>query len=363
MTEEQIEVFVRENADVLTHNAFLGAHKPAGFIEMGDIASFPLLPNLLGNRNGYIEVKKQGGFLSADNNDMRYSAAGLEASGTIYFEIWLNWLEDREKMIPGWIFAMFDPAAYTSIRREDRKKKEAEGKQVSEVTAVTPGVLAVVLTDENENPFACVAFEDIPKLLTRLYLLCPDSDREKWGLPDIDGLTPAANEEYWNQYTKYYDKRIRQYHNIKWNKESGGIIEVNWHIPFRNLADIATVTMIGSDPDPAEEYKLAVYNAAHPKNPEIKPHKYYGSEALIKQRLNAVKEAAQDRRIPDPAAMHQLREDKREKIARATGKPCHGNIILTSGEIQRYFETITDPKKVSDMKFDIAIGYVADKDW
>ena len=339
MDYKQAEQFILDNRDLFLTSVYLMPGSPAeivmsseidgkvkevrpAYIEGADYVSLPVLGN-----NGNLEVKANGQFLTQDNNDM--GKTYLEESGTLYFEMFLNWIPNRrEDMCQGWIHALINPAEYTEIRRERR----LAGIEKNKVTAQPWGALAIVLLTEAQRPFACVAFENIGKLIERLRSLCPDPVR--WGLYNIRDLEPAQNKEYWDQYTKYWDGTQHKYHNIAWNRRHGGIIESDWHIPLSELQDLATVTMIGADPDPAEEYRLAREYAQSNKdrNGNPKPSTgYYGSVELITKRLEALKSISAQRGDMARVYPDQVRK-ARQDMERKTGKAGH---FLTEAQMKQ----------------------------
>ena len=106
----------------------------------------------------------------------------------------------------------------------------------------------------SEKPFACIAFEDIERLRTRITECIPsDWDITNWNIP------PLSDTEYWKRHIDFDNNGFST--EGAWNPANGGMIQNCWHIPLRRLLDIATVTMIGeSDPRigawTAEQYDL-----------------------------------------------------------------------------------------------------------
>ena len=56
-------------------------------------------------------------------------------------------------------------------------------------------------------------------------------------------MPSLADKKYWGRYIDDIGKAVQ------WDLEKGGMIKNMWYIPFKTLASIATVTMIG-DADP-----------------------------------------------------------------------------------------------------------------
>ena len=147
---------------------------------------------------GGLEVKTISEYLFRDN-DMD------EPSGTLPFELWSNTERDKH----GWLLALLYP--------ELRLKQEDE----QPVHAVQP-VLFCFLLVSYLGPFACIMFEDFPALAERLKELALGK-----GFQLDPEHIPVGNEA------------------TDWQKDDPYIINNMWHIPFDNIQDLATVTMIG----------------------------------------------------------------------------------------------------------------------
>lgn len=189
----------------------------------------------------YDEIKSINGFLRKDE-----AYNHNEKTGTIPFEIFHKWSWNPAPRFPyaGWILALFNPELLIEIKKKNSPMPTG---------AVTPSTLAFILFDGiegEEEPFCCIAFENIPDLRRRIMDCLPSEwDLENWNLPDL------TNKEYWQRYINFDNHGFSQ----KWDEGRGGMIQNCWHIPFKSLADLATVTMIGEDkinlsnPDPAQE--------------------------------------------------------------------------------------------------------------
>lgn len=144
---------------------------------------------------GSIEVKTAWNFLFRTNDEN-------EETGTIGIELWSN--ETRKQ--PGFLPAILNP-------------ENAATKQ----PAVQP--LAVVyLLMAYSMPFAGIVFDDVKALIARL-----EDYGKRIGF-DIHAQLPCGE-----------DAR-------DWKPGEALLIQNMWHIPFRELADLATVTMIGGKP-------------------------------------------------------------------------------------------------------------------
>ena len=131
---------------------------------------------------------------------------------------------------PGWLFALFNPLYY-------RDAREDEGHTA---TASTFDKLAFVLRDEKEDPFACIMFDDIPRLRKCIAMLTPPIVKGEWDTLNLK-IPPRSEEAYWRRYRR-------------WDKDTGGMIGNCWHIPFSKILHLATVTMIGADPEIKPSY-------------------------------------------------------------------------------------------------------------
>jgi len=172
-----------------------------------------------------IEVKAIGNktFLTRNNN-------GSEASGTIEFELWSNaWgeegnrrvLKDRSVWTHGWLYGYLHPVDHNA---------DLEQRNIDARTTV-PQTLLYVLFDENERPFATVAFENFSKLVERLKSIAP------WKL------------DPWE--VKFGRRRF----NTMDNPAKSYLLDNMWHVPFDMISDLATVTMINQDPELKETEK------------------------------------------------------------------------------------------------------------
>lgn len=186
------------------------------------------------NGNANKEVKAITNFLTRDNDHG-------ERTGTISFEIFQSWIPDHyENMYAGWLLSAYNPDTYNVIKRErEQLHFQRTGEWHYLGSAKRPGRYAFILFDEREKPLASVVFEDVPKLLNRLRLLCPDTIN--WGIPNPRKLIPAADREYWNTWDSFPDKQKGKGY---WDREHGGMIYNMWHIPLATLEDLATVTII-----------------------------------------------------------------------------------------------------------------------
>ena len=158
--------------------------------------------------------------------------------------------------------SLFNPESYSQIKKNNGAPDKVK----------RPGTLVFFLFHGiplQEKPFACVAFEDIERLKDRICECLPF----EWNVKNWMGIPPLSDSEYWNQFVKLEDHGF----NRKWDPERGGMIQNCWHIPFRTLADMATVTLIGKDP--------------------VFTHKSAEIETLMKTRFDYVKRQANGRRI------------------------------------------------------------------
>lgn len=194
-----------------------------------------------GNLNGNIEIKTFRYLLTRDN-DGDATTGTVSVGGSLPFEIFHN---SSDNAYAGWLPSMYSPEQYNKI-------KEQHGR---EERATLEGVLAFVLWSESkQKPFATVVFENenVLELLKRLITLCPDADHpENWGLSfeDITRQIPCSTVRYWDQYRgrKNFDK-VRGGLGIYDGRNT-------WYVPFDQLADLATVTIIGEQVNEQEEMK------------------------------------------------------------------------------------------------------------
>lgn len=315
MTDQKAENFVKQFAwYLLPEDVYINPTRPNGYIEGADWQSFSLFKG-----NGDIEVKRKNNFLTRGNNNG-------EATGTISFELFQNKeTKERNKWYSGWLPSQYNPRDYTFMRKDIREKQLSEGKHPREVKARTPGALVMVLTDNRQNAFACVAFENMPELLTRLLKLCPDPD--SWGLTDPEKIRPAIDKKYWEQYETWYGK---------WNDTYGTIINNMWHVPFRQIMDLATVTMIGGEPEILPTFTNEWGQTV--------------TAELQRQRLDTLKERSEARGtmarlIPDKA----LAEEQKalEEMSKKIGIPANKLYPVNTEELK---EKLYDPDKLAEMK-------------
>lgn len=276
---------------VILYHKLFGAHKPKD--DNGEDINVVGADIRDAEGKEQVEVKYQRNYLTRDN----FQKYSLE--GTIEFELFQDWKpNNRNDMIPRWLPGMLDPENYTALRHQ----RFLDGKELTDVKAVTPTVLICVLLREPEiergqqgkpkrdkegkvvtkerisnQCFACIAFENFEALKKRLLELCPEPD--KWGLNGIDKQEPATEYEYWNK-------------RIKWNDEYGAVYRNCWHVPFSKLEDIATVTMINDNPKPEQERSI---------RREIQSMSQINTET-IQERLSRL-EAASKRR-PEPCRIY-----------------------------------------------------------
>lgn len=241
MTDEELDAMGQElfliNQNALTKftNGLKVRDTSSEKVEGKDIVRGVVLPGVFGMKTGVntgnnteskVEVKSVRNFLTRNG----YMSKGImDQSGTIQFEIFGIWDKDRAKPYAGWTLSLYNPEQLNAIKKLHN----------SPTTATRPDILAFILVDEKENPFACVAFEDITKLVNRLNQCFP----EEWDF-NCFNLPSLADKEYWGRYIDDKGKATQ------WDLKRGGMIRNMWHIPFETLAGIATVTMIG-DTDPA----------------------------------------------------------------------------------------------------------------
>lgn len=198
-------------------------------VEGKDFTCFDLL-----GRNGNAEIKTIKTFLTQNNN----SRKAPDERGSIPFEIFHRWIpENYNAMYAGWLLSAYDSIEYNKIKQEHNRNEYAE----------TPGIYIFVLIGVNKRPYACIAFENIAALLSRLQELCPDG--QNWGIPTPRTLRSASDRTYWDRYAawKNYDKL------------SGGMVNNCWYVPFYSICDLATVTMIYENVDLDNELMNATY--------------------------------------------------------------------------------------------------------
>jgi len=155
-----------------------------------------------------VEVKSVGNFLTRNNNRD-------EESGTVEFELWTS--RDRKRL--GWLHGM----CYPQVHNCDQKKTSRG------IYVVPPTSLVYLYCDKNGKPFAAVAFENFVALKARLMEICP----EIWPESDGEWRTEAVD---WEKQRSLLPVRG----------------ENMWHVPFDMISDLATVTMIGDDPELVE---------------------------------------------------------------------------------------------------------------
>ena len=270
---------IRYERVLLTHDHW-GLTKVIDFIEGKDGKSF----NIFG-RNGNVEVKAIRNHLTRDDLWMEQYKVDHELSGSVQFEIFHDWQSTTaEERYQGWLWSEYNYEQYNAVKQQHGRPETAE----------TPDTLAFILMKANKEPFACIAFEDIRALLTRLYKILP---MKEWDIDNI-GIPPATDAEYWKKYIRAGRQQPA------WSADRGGMIQNMWHVPFRLLADLATVTMIG-EVNPAEELQVARFKCP---------------ESVAQQRLTFLQDlAAQQgrRRFKDPDAFTKW---ETEHIARLTEK-------------------------------------------
>lgn len=280
--------------------------------------------------SGDIEIKTIENYLTRGNDND-------EPSGTVPFELFQATKKhqpDKRKWYTGWI-GICNAFWYTLFRKEIREKQNADGKYPAEVSARTPNALVYVLLDAKGNPFACIAFEKIPELITRVCEICPDP--AGFGLTDIDTQKPATDRKYWKQYET-------------WNDEYGKVIGNMWHIPFRQIMNLQKkdgetinlplVTMIGKDPEILETFTNS-----------------YGQTVtaeLQRTRLNVLKEKAKERGamstlIPEKAITEMKEEG--ERASKLIGIPAERLHPVNIDDIRERYDnpwTLEEMKAVYD---------------
>lgn len=181
----------------------------------------------------YDEIKIVNEFLI---KDWTYNRG--ETSGTLPIEIFHTWVSDPSEDYPyhGWAQAMFDP---DGLSADKKQRNERTGYRYNVPEKVyRPGSLDFFLyhgEQLKEQPFACIAFEDIEQLKRRIMDCLPfEWNLENWNLPPL-------SDDYWKQWIDFANSGYAK----KWDPERGSMIRNSWHIPLRTLADLATFTMIG----------------------------------------------------------------------------------------------------------------------
>lgn len=291
-------------------------------IEGADGQSWSLLKG-----NGNIETKQVNYFLTRGNDHS-------EPTGTIYFELFQN--EDKTKRnewYAGWLSAICNAVDYTYYRKDIREAQQAQGKRVAEVSARTPGALVFALTDDTKGDhplFSCVAFEDVPNLVNRLLKLCPDPTG--WGLYAPERSLKSAPElqrpateyrEYWKQFET-------------WNDQYGMVYKNMWYVPFRQIIDLSTVTIIGN-------------NEPETKTFENKYRQTITAD-LQRGRLDTLRDRAKERGemgtlIPEEALAQEQEQIK--KWSEASGIPADKIYPLN---LQALEDKLYDPEKLQEMK-------------
>ena len=208
--------------------------------------------NLLSVRevNGNVEIKGVNDFI---RHDMEYNH--MELSGTIPFEIFHTW---KSTAYFGSALTMYNVEQFNEEKRINNRPE----------TGVEPGTLVFILFDGyvegTEKPFACITFEDIPKLRDRLRKILPaEWNLDRWNMPKL------YNREYWRRYINFDNHGLC----ANWDSENGGMIQNCWHVPFRRLADLATVTRIDQDPS-ISAYRQTDYNMHESRLKYIKQQAY-----------------------------------------------------------------------------------------
>lgn len=213
------------------------------------------------------EIKAVNEYLQ---KDWKYNHG--ETSGTLPFEIFVNWTNKPSTEYPyaGGLLSLFSPEELSRQKREWNMRTNYKYNVPEKV--VRPGTLDFVLYHGmplQEKPFACIAFEDIEMLKTRIIDCLP----MEWNIQNWTGIPPLSDRLYWNEYIRLEEFGL----NRKWDPERGGMIQNCWHIPLRTLADLATFTMIGNDP--------------------VIGHRDSLQEALMRTRFDYIKRQANGRRI------------------------------------------------------------------
>ena len=281
-------------------------------IEGADGQSWSLLKG-----NGNIETKQVNYFLTRGNDHN-------EPTGTIYFELFQN--EDKTKRnewYAGWLPAICNALDYHFYRKEIRERQQAQGKRVAEVTARTPGALVFALTDDRKpgQPlFACVAFEDIPKLVTRLIEICPDPEGFGIAAPkEYKQLVPELQRPA-TEYREYW-KRFET-----WNDQYGMVYKNMWYVPFRQIIDLSTVTIIGNN------------------EPDIKTFENRYTQTITaelqQRRLDTLKDRAKERGkmgtlIPEEALAQE--QELKKKWYEESGIPADKITPVSIEEIEKRF--------------------------
>ena len=177
---------------------------------------------LLDGINGSVELKTRTYQQLVWRDDNDYDC------GTIQFAIWNSYANESIRTHLGSLYKMFYP------------REPEEGRKVTEVT---PHVYMEILLDANKRPFACIAFEDFPALRNRLIELA-----SKHGIPlDREGFKAIPRWE------------IGKDPNVWANQINGNryrnkiLITEMWHVPFSDVVDLATITMIGETPEVIRE--------------------------------------------------------------------------------------------------------------
>lgn len=277
------ELFVIRYVHKLTTHDHWYLMKVIDFIEGKDGQSF----NIFG-RNGNIEVKTINNHLTRDDLWMKEYKADHELSGSVQFEIFHDWKKTpAEGRYQGWLFSEYNYKQYNEVKQQHGRQEIAQ----------TPDTLAFILMKNDTEPFACIAFEDMKALLARLYKILPF---EEWDINNI-GIPPATDTEYWRKYIRDGKQQPA------WCPDRGGMIQNMWHVPFRLVADLATVTMIG-EVNPAEELQAARFKCP---------------ESVAQQRLTFLQDlAAQQQRetFKDPDAFTVWETKYLFELTAKTGK-------------------------------------------
>lgn len=186
------ELFVLGHLNNLIHDAVVDVKDTADEKIAGrDLVATIVHQNESEKENKNIEVKTIWNFLSRTNDHE-------DTSGTLGFELWKS--PTRESL--GWLDEMLHP---------ERHPK-----------AVCPDQFIFLLI-AYENVFASIAFEKVTALIDRLKQIAQDKGF------DLDAV-PVGNQAQ------------------GWHPRNTLIIDNMWLIPFGQLEDLATVTIIGDKP-------------------------------------------------------------------------------------------------------------------
>ena len=182
-------------------------------------------------RTGGQEVKGIRSFLSRDND-------GKISCGTLPFEL-LNNAGDEQ----GSLYAMLFPALWNEAQRQrgsDRRSRHPVE------------LFFVLFSGKNDKVFCVVAFENVAALFEKLGELAAQWG---WNMLDPESWSPENIISFYSDEQKKNERERNWQYIIKGRRTA-----YNWHVPLDEIIDLATVTVIGEQPETPEGYEQARYN-------------------------------------------------------------------------------------------------------